>query len=176
MTSSIRRFFESYAALLTGLALVLVLENFITMEWSLPYCSNPEDGPAYAAFGMPLPYTTYSGVSSAEFLFMPHVYIFNLAVLFLVLAPVVRYFSGRLRKMAPQTLVWFGAASAVVVCLAASIFALELKIGMLRAVDSIGIEGYGRYRELRPVAFASGATAERCAPSRFWFPGGWHGH
>lgn len=176
MTSSIRSFFESYAALLTALALVLVLENFITLEWSLPYCSNPEDGPAYAAFGMPLPYITYSGVSSAEFLLMPHVYVFNIAALLLVLAPLVRYLSRQPQKRAPQSLVWFGAASTVVVCLVAGTFALELGIGMLRTVDSIGIEGYGRYQELRPVGFASGATAERCTPSRFWFPGGWHGH
>ena len=83
-------FLAARASLLLTFGLVALFERLVTLEWSLPYCMNPEDGPAHAAAGLPLPYETYGGVSSMEFAFMPHVYLANLAILSLLAYPIVR--------------------------------------------------------------------------------------
>ena len=39
---------------------------------------------------------------------------------------------------------------------------------------SLGLEGYYRYADFRPVRFGFiKSSAADCMPSRFWFPDGW---
>jgi hypothetical protein len=158
-----------HVSLLLALGCAFAIEAFLPLSWSRPYCMSEADGPDYAAVGIPLPYQTYSGVSSMEFLFMPHIYIVNLAVLTVLLWPVARLIA-RYPRVSPkiQSIAALGGAAAVVVGLACSV--LLLAIGAWRPVGSIGSD-LGTYREYRPIGLAHSEVD--CVPSKFWFPGGW---
>src|SRR6187399_2755691 len=90
MQARFRSFPPKLAALALALGASSLLEVLCTVEWSYPYCSNQDSGPAFAVTGMPLPYMHYSGVSSLEYLFMPHVYAANLFLLAALVYPVCR--------------------------------------------------------------------------------------
>src|ERR1043165_8401429 len=80
-----------YPAFLLTLGLVGWFEEVFTIEWSFPYCSSLEDGPASAVFGMPLPYVRWSGVSSMEYEFMLSVFIANILILSAIAFPFVSW-------------------------------------------------------------------------------------
>src|SRR4051794_18181766 len=80
-----------HPSFLLTLGLVGWLEAIFTIEWSFPYCSSQEDGPASAVFGMPLPYIRWTGVSSMEYEFMPSILIVNIVILSAVAFPFVSW-------------------------------------------------------------------------------------
>lgn len=157
------------AKLALAFGVACVLESFFTIEWSYPYCSNPDSGPAYPVMGMPMPYTVFGGVSSLEYIFMPHVYAANLLLLTAFVYPVSTWLvRSKLRAKVA------GAAGLAGAGFAGVLLALGLGIGALIPVGSIADGGFMRYEELRPVALGFyPAGMDRCKPSRFWFPQGW---
>ena len=171
MQDRLRNFLPRHAALILALGVALVAEMVLTLEWSYPYCSNPDSGPAYAVTGMPLPYKTYSGFSSLVYIFMPHVYALNLLLLTAVAYPACRMLARRGNVRA-------GALSVmglVFICLTVALLSFGLYLRWLIPVDSVADGSFMRYQELRPVSFGFkvGAAGE-CMPSSFWFPQGWH--
>src|SRR5215213_2704272 len=96
-------FIIRYPAFPLTLGLVGWLEAIFTIEWSFPYCSSQEDGPASAVYGMPLPYIRWAGVSSMEYELMPLILILNLVILFAVAFPLV---SWAVKKVASPNQVW----------------------------------------------------------------------
>jgi len=149
------------AALLT-LAGVAAVENFISIEWSFPYCNRQEDGPASAVFGMPFPYERWSGATSLQYEFVPHLYALNLLVWFCVAWPLVRVLSRLLRGRPLR--VTGGVLLTVVV--AWKVFVLLERAW--EPVRSLAHPPYDAYRELRPVGLAVGRHYQ-CSPSPFWF-------
>jgi hypothetical protein len=79
-------------------ALVLGANSVFPLEWSHPYCNNPTDGPAWAAYGLPLPYRQFSGVSSLTFNIMPDVLLLNVALLAALAYPFARMADRRLAR------------------------------------------------------------------------------
>jgi hypothetical protein len=73
--------------------LAIIVVDVCPLRWWHPYCNSQADGPAYAAYGFPLPYMELTGISSVEYLFMPHIYILNVAVMALVSYSVGRRLS-----------------------------------------------------------------------------------
>jgi hypothetical protein len=158
-----------HVSLLLALGCALAIEAFLPLSWSRPYCMSQSDGPDFAAVGIPLPYQTYSGVSSMEFFFMPHVYIFNLAVLTALLLPVARLIAQRpCVSLQFQSIAALGGAAAIVVGL--GVVAVFVTTGTWRPVGSIGSD-FGKYREYRPVGLAYSGVD--CLPSNSWFPNDW---
>lgn len=152
------------ASLAFGIA--AVVETFITVEWSYPYCSNPDSGPAFAAMGMPLPYKVYSGISSMEHFFMPHILVLNLLLLALLCHPICRALLIRTRA-SPRIAAYVGLACMLV---AGSVLWLGVASHQLTPVHSISVASFMRYQELRPVSFGFNlANAVECKASRFWF-------
>jgi hypothetical protein len=165
------RLLAGYAPLLLCLGLAFWLENTVTLHWSLPYCSSQEDGPAYAALGLPLPFERYSGASSHEFFFMPHVYLLNVVLLAAALFPVVRWLLTQ-ASVGVAALNVVGLAGAVLLLLSLGMTAWALQSGALRPAGSLGAEQYGGYTEYRPVGLGAVGAIE-CPASPFWFPHGW---
>lgn len=164
-----------YTTILLTVGLVLWLEGLVTIEWSYPYCLSQTDGPAYAAYGMPLPYWMWNGVASLEHDFMPHAYILNMIVLCLLMFPAIRWILNRV--ISPQ-LKWLRIVIGVVGCLLllshVALMGFLISTGYYRPEISLGLRGYYSYAEFRPVRFGFiKSNAADCTPSRFWFPDGW---
>lgn len=164
-----------YAPILLTVGLVLWVEGFVTIEWSYPYCLSQSDGPAYAAQGMPLPYWMWYGVASLEHGFMPHVYILNVTVLCLLMFPAMRrvlnrLISSRLKRL--RSII--GAAGCLLLLSHVALTLILVSTGYYRPDISLGLEGYYRYTDFRPIRFGLvESNAPACKPSRFWFPDGW---
>lgn len=77
--------------LLLATGLVLVLQTVVTLEWSYPYCLDPQDGPALPMYGFPLPYYASSVASSLHWDFMPHILVLNVLILALPLYGFIRW-------------------------------------------------------------------------------------
>jgi len=155
---------------LLALGLGALLDLVFTVEWSYPYCSGPDSGPAFAVLGMPLPYQTYSGVSSLQHFFMPHIYAANVLLLAGLVWPVCRLLvkSGKIRAGV------LNGIGLVLICLTGALLAIKLHIGWFIPVGSVADGGSMRYQELRPVSvgLSFGASGD-CTASKFWFPQGW---
>ncbi|MDQ1590723.1 MAG: hypothetical protein QOG71_1350 [Pyrinomonadaceae bacterium] len=166
---------DRYTPILLTVGLVLWVEELFTIEWSYPYCLSQSDGPAYAAQGMPLPYWMWNGVASLEHDFMPLAYILNVLILSLLTFPAIRWV---LHRVVSYRLKWLrrviGAAGCLLLLSHVALTGLLISTGYYRPETSLGLEGYYRYTDFRPVRFGlvhSNATV--CQPSRFWFPDGW---
>ncbi|MDQ1557446.1 MAG: hypothetical protein QOD32_506 [Pyrinomonadaceae bacterium] len=164
-----------YAIILLTVGLVLWVEGLFTIEWSYPYCLSQSDGPAYAAQGMPLPYWMWNGVASLEHSFMPLAYILNIIVLSLLMFPAVRWLLNRVVSNQSK---WLRSVIGVTGCLLllshVALMGLLVSTGWYRPEISLGLEGYYRYTDFRPVRFGlAHSNAPVCRPSRFWFPDGW---
>ena len=164
-----------YVPTLLTAGTIVWFQSLVTIEWTYPYCLDRSDGPAYAAQGLPLPYWMWNGVVSLEHDFVPHVYVLNFVILFLLFFPTVRFVWNRVFVWSP---VWVRAA---IVALGASAFAvhvaltvLMIGVGYYRPTTTLGQEGYYSYIDFRPVriGFHRG-NAPACTPSPFWFPNGW---
>jgi hypothetical protein len=57
------KFLDRWSSFLLAFGVVMCLESLCTIEWSFPYCSSQEDGPAAAVFGLPFPYIRWAGAS-----------------------------------------------------------------------------------------------------------------
>ncbi len=171
MTNPSTKNIGRYAAILLTVGLTMWLEFTFTMEWSSPYCASQEDGPGYAAFGMPLPYMQFGGASSLEFEFMPHIYLFNLIVLCAIVFPVIRWALDR-SSLTSSTRRWFAVAGLVLLVARASLLTLAISIGMLNPSVSIGTL-HEPYIDFRPVGFCLHDGHYDCKPSPYWFPDGW---
>jgi hypothetical protein len=164
-----------YALILLTIGLALWVEGLVTIEWSYPYCLSQADGPAYAAQGMPLPYWMWNGAASLEHDFMPHVYILNVIVLCLLMWPAIRWV---LNRVVSYRLKWLRSIIGAVGCLLllshVALTVLLVSTGYYRPVRSLGLGGYYRYTDFRPVRFGLiESNAPGCTPSHFWFPDGW---
>lgn len=164
-----------YTTILLTVGLVLWLEGLVTIEWSYPYCLSQTDGPAYAAYGMPLPYWMWNGVVSLEHDFMPHAYILNVIVLCLLTFPAIRWI---LHRVISPRLKWLRIVIGVVGCLLllshVALMGFLISTGYYRPERSLGLGGYYSYAEFRPIRFGFiKSNAADCTPSRFWFPDGW---
>ena len=164
-----------YTTILLTVGLVLWLEGMVTIEWSYPYCLSQSDGPAYAAYGMPLPYWMWNGVVSLEHDFMPHAYILNVIVLCLLTFPAIRWILNRV--ISPR-LKWLRIVIGVVGCFLllshVALMGFLISTGYYRPEISLGLRGYYSYAEFRPIRFGFiKSNAADCTPSRFWFPDGW---
>jgi hypothetical protein len=168
------KFIIRYPAFLLSLGLVGWFEALFTIEWSFPYCSSQEDGPASAVFGMPFPYIRYSEVSSMEYFYMPSVFILNLLILFAIAFPFV---SWAVKKVAsPDQLMRRSVMSLAGLVLLLSISAwtiLLLRSSSYRIPVSTVANSYETYREFRPVRFTFKDLHYDCTPSKFWFKDGW---
>lgn len=158
---------QKSAPALWTIFLAVVVNSIITVEWSFPYCNDPQDGPAHAAFGFPLPYTQYSGASSMEYLFMPTAYTFNMVFLFVVFFICARSLLAAVSRFSHK---WHHAISCIGLFLAIGAVSIELlKAGNIYAVavQSIG-DTYHPYFSYRPVGVSSDMHYD-CRPSEFWF-------
>ena len=152
---------------LWAIFLAVIVNSIITVEWSFPYCNDPQDGPAHAAFGFPLPYTQYSGVSSMAYLFMPAAYAFNMAFLIIVFFLCARGVQLAVLRSSPR---WNRIFFCIALVLAIGAVSIELlKAGTIYAfaVQSIG-DTYHPSLSYRPVGVSSDMQYD-CRPSEFWF-------
>jgi hypothetical protein len=150
------------------------LESLITIEWSYPYCLSQEDGPAYAAYGMPLPYWMWNGVTSLEHDFMPLAYILNVIVFCLLIFPAARWI---LNRVTSPRLNWLRSIITAVRCLLLlchiALTGFLVSTGFYRPTISLGLEGYCRYADFRPVRIGFiKSNAADCMQSPFWFQDG----
>jgi peptidoglycan/LPS O-acetylase OafA/YrhL len=163
-----------YPALLLTLGLVGWFEAAFTIEWSFPYCSSQEDGPASAVFGMPLPYIRWAGVSSMEYELMPSILIVNILILFAIAFPFV---SWAVRKVAPpdqcrrRSMLNFAGLALLLSISAWTI--LLVQSGVYKIPVTTIASGYETYGEFRPVRFTFKDLHYDCTPSNYWFKDGW---
>jgi hypothetical protein len=155
--------------LLAALGAAWWIEKLVTLEWSYPYCSVLDDGPAGAVRGFPLPYQQASIVTSATDFFIPWLYVFNLAAIaggvFLLLRPLASRLeasNSRRRKFI------VGTAAALLLVTAINFEVFVLSIGAWRPISSFSEAP--RYSELRPVAVRVLGRPRDCTASPFWFP------
>jgi hypothetical protein len=144
------------------------IEKLFTLEWSYPYCSVRDDGPAGAVRGFPLPYQQASIVTSATDFFIPWLYVVNLAVIAGGVLLLLRPLASRLEASNPRYrkfIVVPAAALLFVTAVAFEVFALS--IGVWRPTSSF--TGAPRYSELRPVAVRVLEHPRDCTASPFWF-------
>ena len=163
-----------YPACPLTLGLVGWFEMLFTIEWSFPYCSSQEDGPASAVFGMPLPYIRYSGVSSMEYFYMPSILIVNILILFAMAFPLVSWAVNKVAS--PDQVARRGAMSFAGLLLVLSIGAwtfLLVHIGVYKIPVSTVASGYETYGEFRPIRFTFKDLHYDCTPSKYWFEDGW---
>jgi uncharacterized membrane protein (GlpM family) len=166
----VTKFLDRWSPLLLALGIVMCLEQLCTIEWSFPYCSSQEDGPAAAVFGLPFPYIQWGSVSSLEYDFMPLAYALNVLVLLALLGPltgVLLRLLGRGRSRVPAALGAVGLALALVVLAAVADL---IGIGAWRPTTFIGLYGQDTYFNLRPVRFMLNDLHYACTPSEAWFP------
>ena len=167
-----------YAPILLTAGLVVWIESLVTIEWTYPYCLDRSDGPAYVAQGMPLPYWMWTGVSSLEHHFVPHVYILNIVLLCLVFFPVVRWIVDRFVSRESKWLrTGIAAAGGLLLASHLALTILLVSIGVYRPAMSLELGEYYRYSDFRPVRLGlyRSSTID-CTPSTFWFPDGWQHH
>jgi hypothetical protein len=163
---------ERAAEIVATVGLAGWIDFLFTIEWSYPYCTQPEDGPAYPVLGFPLPYAVPSHASSLEFSFMPHVFVLNLLLISLLLFPIIRTLHRGIRhKVALRR--WVVRVASVLLVGLCFIRGLSFTFG--HPVASIG-SAWLPYRDLRPVGLSSSYLVHskgNCTPSAFWFPDGW---
>ncbi len=167
-----KRWLHYFILFSISVALAGWLQILITIEWSYPYCLDQSDGPGYIIQGMPLPYWRWSGASSLDYIYLPHIYIVNLIILAVLFFPLV---SWVLNIKIFQVLM----AKIYLAVFGGLLFTTYLVVGtgmhtFYRPVSSLGLEGYYKYMDFRPVKLGYLQTpGTHCTPSAFWFPEGW---
>ena len=160
--------------LLGALGAAWWIEKLVTLEWSYPYCSVRDDGPAGAVRGFPLPYEQASIVSSATGFFIPWLYVVNLAALAGVIYLLLRPLASRLRASNPRSRKFIVVpAAALLLVTALALEMLFLSMDVWRPSPSLFSGEYSgdpRYSELRPVTVRVLEHPRDCTASPFWFP------
>jgi hypothetical protein len=144
---------------------VLAVGVFYSVEWSHPYCNHQSDGPGYAAYGFPLPYMAFSGVSSLEYDVMPHILLLDYTLQATLAYPLLRWVVHRLSSVST----WIAAILSVtgmLFLLAAASFQWTF-LSFDWPVSSIAQSG--SYWDYRPVGFTNEVGRHQCSPSEFWF-------
>jgi hypothetical protein len=167
------KFLNRRSALLLALGIVMCLQSFYTIEWSFPYCSSQADGPASAAFGMPLPYIQWSGVSSLEYDFLPLVYILNVLLLLMLAWPITSLLLRKLPEKRSSIRTGLGLVGIALAFLVTAGVVLLVSIGAWRPTSSLTRKGYYSYSDFRPIRFTVNNLHYYCTPSPAWFPNGW---
>ena len=164
-----------YAPILFTAGSVIWLESLITVEWTYPYCLDQTDGPAYAAQGFPLPFWMWNGVASLEYDFMPHVYVLNAVILFLLFYPVIRRDLGcDIRRPPGMAARHAGRRRAVDAAWQRSVYRRSGRGRILSPNRVSELGEYYRYSDFRPVRIGFyRSNSPVCTPSRLWFPNGW---
>ncbi|MCA9710963.1 MAG: hypothetical protein KDK70_34295 [Myxococcales bacterium] len=144
------------------------LDLLLLVEWTYPYCEDPQDGPAAAFFGFPFP-ELRGGASSLEFLFSPGLLALDVAIRAAVLYAVLR-FVLRTDRATNASRTGMGVAGTVLVSLALARVAFFVGMGSWRPRATIVPDDDG-YRPMRPsgIALTLHATCRasgRRAPSR----------
>ena len=145
------------------------IEKLFTVEWSYPYCSVLDDGPAGAVRGFPLPYQQASIVTSATDFFIPWLYVVNLAAIAGGLLLLLRPVASRLGPPNPRTRKFIVAPAATLLFVTAvALEVMVLSMDVWRPISSFSDSP--RYSELRPVALRVLGRPRDCTASPFWFP------
>ena len=156
---SFTRFSIVYWAI--GIALTVGLFTIHVVEWSYPGCHDTWGGLRRAAYGFPLPFWQFSGVSSFTYFFMPHILLLNVGLL---AAPVCLLLTWAFRRR-PVASTWI-AVSGMSLLLAAALLWMLL-LSMNWPIYSIAHEG--SYWDYRPIWIGRSAPGDDCTPSEFWF-------
>lgn len=158
---------RTWTAIALACLLVMLANSVFAVEWSFPYCNhtNAHDGPAYAVYGFPLPYTQFSGASSLVFETMPLAWLFDAAVLGGVSFWTIRWALGRLRSRAAMVaLALAGGVPAAGLIVLEIVYASQFSTARLVLMPHYD----GGYVDLRPVGIGH-VSAANCQQSRFWF-------
>ena len=144
------------------------VDKLATLEWSYPYCSVLDDGPAGAVFGFPFPHRQASIVASASDIFIPWLYVVDLVLiaglLFVLLLPLVAWFEKRYAVLCRLLL---ATTAVVLIATAAPFETWVIYNGISSPTDSFS--GNFNYSELRPVAARVLGRQRDCTASPFWF-------
>jgi hypothetical protein len=145
------------------------IESLITLEWTYPYCSVLDDGPAGAVRGFPFPYEQASIVASATAFIIPWLYAINLAVIaggvFLLLRPLLNRLDVSIPRLYKPLV---GTAAVLLLGTAVLLEMFALSTGIRHSISSFSESP--RYRDLRPVAVRAFGRPRDCTASPFWFP------
>lgn len=146
-------------------ALILGANTIFALEWSHPYCNNPTDGPAWAAYGFPFPYRRFSGITSLSSTIMPHVLLLNLLLLAALAWPLARRAERRLARMSRFAVALIAIPGFLVLLLGLAFVGTDIAFGFF-VTDTLSYsDSYWTYR---PVIRFGGHMTD-CTPSEFWF-------
>jgi hypothetical protein len=160
-------------------ALILGANTVFPLEWSHPYCNDPTDGPAWAAYGAPLPYRQFSGVSSLTFNIMPHVLLLNVVLLAALAYPLTRWATRRLAHVSRLGAAFMAIPGLLLLLLCLAMLWMDFEFGFNvvdafgSAYDRIAWRGDRRGRTEAPsvmpaAAIRMMATPAICATCRRW--------
>jgi hypothetical protein len=160
---------RAWTAGVLAFGLAMTIDRVATLEWSFPYCNDPQDGPAAAVFGVPIPYQRWNGFSSLEYHFAPHLYVLNILLVALALFPALRHAMRRVAPLQSRLGDRVLRSAGVLLCLGNfAVTYVALAGGLWRPVLNIGHSPGRAYSEYRPVRLTSTRHYD-CTPSRFWF-------
>jgi len=148
---------KSRRAAIASLAfcLSLWLHTCVTIRWTSEYCRHSEDGPTFAAFGIPFPYERFGGASSLQYIFAPHALLLNMLILGIIFA-LMLYFG--LPKHPQPSFRWL-ALIAIALGVMRIFFLLVLFYNqMLIPVKNIQDDG----ERLEPTGIVFGFADNRC--------------
>jgi hypothetical protein len=148
------------------------IEKLVTLEWSYPYCSVRDSGPAAAVFGFPLPYEQTSIVTSGTYFFIPWLYLLNIAAIAAGVFLLLRQLTSRLVTSNRLANIMLGVTGAVLLTTAIVFEVSMIYMGVWRPTSSFS--GSPRFSELRPVASVVFRRQRECTASPFWFPDSAH--
>jgi hypothetical protein len=151
---------EGWAAWLSTISLAVIFVSSVLVEWSIPDCSIPGDGPLYALFGSPFPFITFSGASSMRFNFAPHLFLMDVMLVVLLFAPVVGAVFRRLPRWISRGL---GVVAAAALLCAVCWGGILGHVDFLRPTSDISRPPRVTYSSMRPVGVAFGVHYD-CTP------------
>jgi hypothetical protein len=167
---NVAKFLDRSSSVLLALGVVMGFESLYTIEWSFPYCSSQEDGPAAAVFGMPFPYIRWGGTSSLEYDFMPLVCALNILALLALAWPFTRLLLRSFGERASGTRIVLGTIGLALALVVSAGIAFPISVGAWRPTAFIAPDGRGTYFDLRPVRLTTNDLHYECTPSQAWFP------
>jgi hypothetical protein len=162
------KFLDRSSSFLLALGVVMCLESVYTIEWSFPYCSSQEDGPAAAVFGMPFPYIRWGGYSSLEYDFMPLVCALNVLALLTLAWPLTRLLFRSFGERRNGIRIALGTIGLAFTLVVSAGIAFLIGVGAWQPTASI-MYGQDTYFDLRPLRFTMNDLHYECTPSQAWW-------